>query len=102
MRMNKTLPIALLLCSLGLAGCKGDDPEAATQAAAAQSAAAEQAAEAMANQFDEAVAAQNWQLAKAHGDILQIEHPGSAAAARIKPTLDAIKAKAEAAQQEKR
>ena len=47
---------------------------------AAQAAAQEQVAEGMAKQFDDAVAAQNWQLAKAHGDILQIEHPGSAAA----------------------
>jgi hypothetical protein len=101
-RMNTMLPIALLLSSLALAACKGDDPQAAAQAAAAQAAAKEQAAEAMAKQFDDAVAAQNWQLAKAHGDILQIEHPTSAAAARIKATLDAIKAKAEAAQQEKR
>jgi hypothetical protein len=67
-----------------------------------QAAAREQVAEGMAKQFDDAVAAQNWQLAKAHGEILQIEHPASAAAARVKPALDEIKAKAEAAQQEKR
>ena len=98
---TKMLATALVAAAL-LGACKGEDPQAAAKAAAAQAAAQEQAAEAMAKQFDDAVAAQNWQLAKAHGDILQIEHPGSAAAARIKPALDEIKAKAEAAQQEKR
>ena len=99
----KTTTLAIAIAaSLLLGACKGEDPQAAAQAAAAQAAAQEQVAEAMAKQFDNAVAAQNWQLAKAHGDILQIEHPGSAAAARIKPALDEIKAKAEAAQQEKR
>ena len=97
----KTQTLALVTALL-LGACQGEDPQAAAKAAAAQAAAKEQVAEAMATQFDDAVAAQNWQLAKAHGDILQIEHPGSAAAARIKPALDEIKAKAEAAQQEKR
>ena len=98
---TKTLAIAIA-ATLLLGACKGEDPQAAAQAAAAQAAAKEQVAEGMAKQFDEAVAAQNWQLAKAHGDILQIEHPGSAAAARIKPALDEIKAKAEAEQQARR
>ena len=92
----------LLLAALSLAGCKGEDPQAAARAAAEQAAAKEQAAEAMAKQFDAAVTAQNWVLAKGHGDILQIEHPTSAAAARIKPKLDEIKARAEAEQQAQR
>ena len=94
----KTLTLAIATLLL-LAACKGEDPQAAAQAAAAQAAAKEQAAEAMARQFDDAVAAQNWQLAKGHGDILQIEHPTSDAAARIKPKLEEIKARAEAEQQ---
>jgi hypothetical protein len=99
----KTAALGIAIATtLLLSACKGEDPQAAAKAAAAQAAAKEQVAEGMAKQFDDAVAAQNWQLAKAHGDILQIEHPGSAAAARIKPALDEIKAKAEAAQQEKR
>ena len=77
-------------------------PQAAARAAAEQAAAKEQAAEAMAKQFDAAVTAQNWALAKGHGDVLQIEHPTSAAAARIKPKLDEIKARAEAEQQAQR
>ena len=94
----KTASLAIATVLL-LAACKGEDPQVAAQAAAAQAAAKEQAAEAMAKQFDDAVVAQNWTLAKAHGEILQIEHPTSAAAERVKPKLDEIKAKAEAAQQ---
>lgn len=97
----KMLPLAIAACLL-LPACKGEDPQAAARAAAEQAAAKEQAAEAMAKQFEAAVAAQNWALAKGHGDILQIEHPTSAAAARIKPKLDEIKAKAEAEQQAQR
>ena len=94
----KTALLAIATVLL-FAACKGEDPQAAAQAAAAQAAAKEQAAEAMAKQFDDAVTAQNWTLAKAHGEILQVEHPTSAAAARVKPKLDEIKAKAESEQQ---
>ena len=97
----KTASLAIATVLL-LGACKGEDPQAAAQAAAAQAAAKEQAAEAMAKQFDDAVVAQNWTLAKAHGEILQVEHPTSAAAERVKPKLDEIKAKAEATQQEAR
>lgn len=96
----KTAPLALALCLL-LPACKGNDPQAAAEAAAAAKAADEQAAEAMAGQFDAAVAAQDWHLAKGYGEVLQAEHPHSAAAARIAPKLDDIRAKA-AEQQEQR
>ena len=81
MMKNAVLAIAAALL---LVACKGEDPQAAAQAAAAQAAAEEQKAEAMAKQFDEAMAAQNWHLAKGYGEVLQIEHPSSAAAARIR------------------
>lgn len=97
----KTIALAIATALL-LSACKGEDPQAAARAAAEQATAKEQAAEAMAKQFDDAVIAQNWTLAKAHGDILQIKHPTSGAAERIKPALDEIKVKAEAAQQEVR
>ena len=97
----KTAALAIATVLL-LAACKGEDPQAAAQAAAAQAAAEEQKAEAMAKQFDEAVAAQNWHLAKGYGEVLQIEHPSSAAAARIQPLLGDIKAKAEAQAQQRR
>ena len=97
----KTAALAIATVLL-LAACKGQDPQAAAQAAAVQAAVEEQKAEAMAKQFDEAMAAQNWHLAKGYGEVLQIEHPSSAAAARIQPLLGDIKAKAEAQAQQRR
>ncbi|MBB1087143.1 hypothetical protein H4F99_01425 [Lysobacter sp. SG-8] len=73
--------LALGLAVALLAACQpGPDPQ---QQQAAQADAREQAAEAMAVEFDTAYAAGNWGLARAHGDILNAEYPGSAAAARI-------------------
>ena len=99
MMKNAVLAIAATLL---LVACKGEDPQAAAQAAAAQAAAEEQKAEAMAKQFEDAVAAQNWHLAKGYGEVLQIDHPTSAAAARIQPLLGEVKAKAEAEAQKRR
>ena len=93
--------LAIALVAL-LPACQGGDPQAAAQAAAAQAAAQERAAEDMAGQFDDAVAAQNWHLAKGLGDVLLMDHPASAAAARIKPRLEEIRAKAEAEAQQRR
>src|SRR5690606_9132739 len=89
------LPLAVVLPLL-LPACNREDPEAAARAAAAQAAAKEQAAEAMEKQFEDAVAAQNWRLAKGYGDVLQMDHPASAAAARVKPKLEDVRARAEA------
>ncbi|MEO7938642.1 MAG: hypothetical protein ABIR55_08465 [Burkholderiaceae bacterium] len=101
--MKTTLLCAALAASLlVLPACKGNDPQAAAQAAAAQRAEKERAAEAAAKQFDDAVAARDWRMARNYGEILQVEHPTSAAAARIKPKLDEIKAKAETEQQQQR
>lgn len=97
----KLLSLAVALCLL-LPACKRNDPEAAAQAAAAQAAAKEQAAETMEKQFEDAVAAQNWRLAKGYGEVLQIDYPTSQAAARVKPQLDDIRAKAEAEVQRQR
>ena len=93
---------SVLVAGTLLPGCKRDDPQAAPQAAAAQVAGKEQAADAAAKQFDDAVAAQDWRMARNYGEILQVEHPTSDAAARIKPKLEEIKAKAEADQQQQR
>jgi hypothetical protein len=91
-----------LAASLLLPACKGNDPQAAALAADAQHAERDKAADAAAKQFDDAVAAQDWRMARNYGEILQVEHPTSAAAARIKPKLDEIKAKAESEQQQQR
>ena len=93
------LILALTLC---LPACHRDDPQAAAQAAAAQQAGDEQAADAMEKQFDTAVAAQDWHMAKGYGDVLLHDHPASAAAARVKPKLADITAKAEQQQENRR
>lgn len=101
--MNSTAACTTaLLIALALPACRGEDPQIAAEAAAAQAAAKEQAAENMGKQFDAAVAAKNWQLARGYGDVLQVDHPTSAAAARVKPELAGIKAKAEAEQEQRR
>src|SRR5690606_30881987 len=92
MKMRATLLSAALM----LAACQpAPDPEAIR---AQQAAAQEQAAEAMAKQFDEQFAAQNWRLAKAHGDVLLAEYPDSQAAARIKAQHAEATSKASAAE----
>lgn len=87
---------------MAVAACKGEDPQVAAQAAAAQAAAREEAAAKVAAQFDEAVANQQWQLAKGYGDILLAEHPDSAAATRVRPQHEGIKAKADAERETRR
>src|SRR5688500_15247570 len=89
-----TRHLILLLC-VALAACQGQDPEAA---ASAQAAAREQAAEEAARGFDAAVSAGEWELARAHGDVLLADFPGTAAAERIAPQHAEIVAKAEAAE----
>lgn len=94
--------ILFLAISLLLPACKRDDSQSTGKAVAAQRAGEEQAADAAAKQFDEAVATQDWRMARNYGEILQGEHPTSAAAARIKPKLEEIKAKAATEQQQQR
>lgn len=80
--MSKITSALLLAGAIALSACQpAPDPEAVR---ADQAAAAEQQAEAMAKQFDEQFATENWSLAKAHGDVLFAEYPDSEAAARIK------------------
>lgn len=93
-------PTLLLVATLALAACgPREDPQAA---AAAQARAEAQAAEEMARAFEAEYAKGNWQLARAHGDILFSKHPGSAAAARIEAPYREAKGKAERAREEQR
>ena len=92
-RSGSCLPFVLGVVLL--AGC-GEDPEAVKAAAAAQAVADEAAAEANAKAFDDAVAQQNWSLAKAQADLLLHDHPASAAAARVETQYADVKARAEA------
>lgn len=74
------LPLALLAA---LAACKKEeDPQAA---AAAQAAQQEAAAAPLKRNFDEALAAKNWELALSQADELRSRYPGTQAAAAIAP-----------------
>lgn len=85
--------ISLLVTALLLPGCKRSDPQAA---AAAQATANEAAAQTDAAAFDDAVAKENWPLAKAQADVLMMNYPDSAAAKRVRAQYDTIKQKADA------
>ncbi len=100
--MKKTFALVLALaCCCMLPACSGDDSQAAAQAAA-QTAAQERAADAMEQQFKDAVAHEDWRMAKSYGEVLLMDHPTSAAAERIQPLLDDVRAKADVAQQQRR
>lgn len=90
---------ALMIAAGLLVACKGEDPQAA---AAAQAAAKEQAAAPVLQQYESAVAAQNWELAKAQADLLQWQHKGTQAAAKAEENYDEIKAKADAIKEDRR
>jgi hypothetical protein len=94
--MNRLLLSAAIALALTTAACRREDPQAAAAAAAARKAQQEQAADALAKQFEDAYAQQNWSLARGFGDQLLMEHPQSTAAGRIKERLDDAKAKLEA------
>jgi hypothetical protein len=90
----------VVAAALALAACQpgGDPAGAAADQAAANEAAAEQAAK----QFDAAVADGNWALAKAQGDVLLADYPGTRAAARIAPLHAEAAAKANAEREDYR
>jgi hypothetical protein len=99
----KPFPIAFagLVAVALLGGCQRHD--ATDQAAsAAQTAAQEDAAKQAETQFNDAVAQQNWPMAKAQADILFAQYPTSQAAGRVRPQYDAIKQKAETAREQQR
>lgn len=100
----KTTSLAFAaVASLALiGGCQRHGGAAGPAPDAAQAAAQEDAAKGVEKQFDDAVAQQNWPVAKAQADILFAQYPASQAAARVKPQYDAVKAKAEAAREQGR
>ena len=94
------LRAALLASALALAACQpAPDP---AQAEAARAQAAEAAADAMAEQFETAYAEKNWEMARAHGDVLLAEHPGSAAADRIRERHQEATTEANRAREDRR
>lgn len=99
-RACNVLVRACLLSALLAAGCSGNQGD--TQDTANVNAAAEAAADKGAAAFEEAYAKQNWQLAKAQGDVLNDQYPGSAAVERIQVRYEEAKQKALAAREEAR
>jgi len=88
----------VLACAL--AACQpATDPKAE---AAAQAAAQEQAADEMAKAFEAQYDKQNWQLARAHGDVLAAKYPASAAFGRIEARYNEVKEKAAQAREQSR
>lgn len=83
-----------------LAACQpANDPKAD---AAAQAAAQEQAAEEMATAFEAEYDKRNWELARAHGDVLSAKYPSSAAFGRIETRYNEVKDKAAQAREQRR
>ncbi|HMM25366.1 MAG TPA: hypothetical protein PKA36_11260, partial [Pseudoxanthomonas mexicana] len=84
-----------------VAACGDREAERAAQAAA-QAAAIEQQADEVAKKYDSALASNDWDMARIHGVALLDQYPDSAAARRIGPGLQEVKAKAEAAREQRR
>lgn len=95
MTSRPLLATALLAALLPLTACQDRDARAAAQAQA-QAAAAEQQAEAAERDFEAAVAAENWPLAKAQADVLLARFPGTDAADRVRAKFDDVRAKGDA------
>ena len=92
------LPLALL-AALSAACKKEEDPQAAVAAQAAQQ---EAAAAPLKRNFDEALAAKNWELALSQADELRSRYPGTQAAAAIAPQYAEVDNQAKSARAERR
>ena len=94
---------AVLLGATVLAATACTDREAQRQAqAAAEALAREQAATKLQGEYDAAVTAANWELARVHGAALLAQYPDTEAAKVVEPALAGITAKAEAAREQRR
>ncbi len=99
---NATYFLGLALaCAVALSAC-GDREAERAAAAAAQAAAIEQQADELAKKYDSAAASGDWDMARIHGIALLDQYPQSTAAARIGPSLDEVKKKAEGVRDQRR
>lgn len=99
--MKRILIVPVLAGVLALSAC-GDREAEQRAAAQAQAAANEESANQLAGKFDAAQASCDWDMARIHGVALLDQYPDTRAAARIKPLLEDVKAKAEGAREERR
>ena len=96
-----TRKILLLCCVLALAAC-GDREAEQRAAVAAQAAANETAAAELATQYDSALTAQNWEMARIHGAALLAQYPQTQAATQVEQTFADTKTKAEEVREQNR
>ncbi len=96
-----SLTAAALVALLPLAACQDREAQAAAQAASL-AAASEQSAEQGERDFEAAIAAENWSLAKAQADVLLARYPGTDAADRVRAQFDEVKAKGETLREDAR
>jgi len=101
MKLIRLFLYSSLLGIVLLTGCE-DRAAAAAAQAAAQAARNEQMASDAEREFDAAVSAHNWHLAKSHADVLLANWPDTEAAARVRAQFDEIKANAEAEREARR
>lgn len=94
-------PRSVILATLFVLAACGPASDPAAEAAA-RAAERGRAAEELARQFDRQFAAGNWPLARAHGDVLIAQFPDTPAAKRIAARHAEARAKADAAQEDKR
>lgn len=101
--MNK-IALPALLCVLTLSACSDPEAERARQelAAAAESARKQQEAAVIAGNFDQAVAAGDWDKARLLGVSLLDQYPDTAAATAVAAQMDDVRGKAEAARELRR
>ena len=97
--------VLLAIAVLAASACGDRQAEREARAAAEAQARAEEQARAAAQlqrEFDAAVAANNWELARVHGAALLAQYPDTPAAAAVEPGLAEVTAKAEAAREQRR
>ena len=93
--------ILLLSALLAVGGCTDREAEQ-REAAVARAAAEASAADALAKEYNSAVAAGNWEMARVHGAALMAQYPDSEAVGAMESGYEEVKAKAEAAREQRR
>lgn len=93
--------ILVLATLLALGGC-GDREAEQRQAAVVRAAAEENAAAALGKEYGSAIAERNWELARVHGAALMAQYPDSKAVGLMAAGYEEVKAKAEAAREQRR
>lgn len=97
--MKRILIPAALVLALSACGPSEADLRAAAEAEKAQK---EQAAADLAKKYDDALATENWELARVHGAAVLAQYADTQAAAKVKASIEETTSKAEAKREEQR